>query len=186
MKARDVLGPGGLVERRLSGFEDRPEQLRMAERIEECLAAGRHLLVEAGTGVGKSFAYLVPAVLRAEETGEKVVVATHTIALQEQLLEKDLPFLSGILPAEFSVVLDMPDHVDVQLRPGKWLERESGRTQQSLWSIGSQRCFTLVDAEFQIRLALASFVEIHRDPLLQLLVVPEVLAVFLMKRLVSE
>ncbi len=105
MDVTDVLGPGGLISRRLSRYEERPQQLRMARRVEECLSAGRHLLVEAGTGVGKSFAYLVPAILRAGETGEKVVIATHTISLQEQLLEKDLPFLSGILPAEFSVVL---------------------------------------------------------------------------------
>jgi ATP-dependent DNA helicase DinG len=105
MDVTAVLGPGGLVSRRLSSFEERPEQLRMAKRIEECLRRGRHLLVEAGTGVGKSFAYLVPAILRAGEADEKVVVATHTISLQEQLLGKDLPFLSGILPAEFSVVL---------------------------------------------------------------------------------
>jgi ATP-dependent DNA helicase DinG len=105
MDVSAVLGPGGIVSRRLESFEERPEQLRMATRIEECLRRGRHLLVEAGTGVGKSFAYLVPAILRAGEANEKVVVATHTISLQEQLLEKDLPFLSGILPAEFSVVL---------------------------------------------------------------------------------
>ncbi len=105
MNVADVLGPGGLVSRRLPNYEHRPEQLSMAERVEECIAAGRHLLVEAGTGVGKSFAYLVPAILRAAGSSEKVVIATHTIALQEQLIEKDIPFLSGILPAEFSVVL---------------------------------------------------------------------------------
>lgn len=105
MKATDVLGPDGPVAKRLARFEDRPEQTRMAEAVEEALAEGRHLLVEAGTGVGTSFAYLVPAILRAARHPEKVVVATHTIALQEQLLRKDLPFLSGILPAEFSVVL---------------------------------------------------------------------------------
>lgn len=105
MNVADVLGPGGVVSRRLPNYEHRPEQLEMGERVEECIAAGRHLLVEAGTGVGKSFAYLVPAILHASETSEKVVIATHTIALQEQLIEKDIPFLSGILPAEFSVVL---------------------------------------------------------------------------------
>src|SRR5262245_52372258 len=66
---------------------------------------GGRLLAEAGTGVGKSFAYLVPAIVAAAERKERVVIATHTIALQEQLLGKDVPFLTGILPAEFSVVL---------------------------------------------------------------------------------
>ncbi len=105
MNVAEVLGPGGVVSRRLPHYEDRPEQLRMAERVESCLRDHRHLLVEAGTGVGKSFAYLVPAILRADRAKEKVVIATHTIALQEQLMEKDLPFLSGILPSEFSVVI---------------------------------------------------------------------------------
>ena len=105
MDVTTVLGPGGIISRRLPHYEDRPEQLQMAKRVEQVLRDGRHLLVEAGTGVGKSFAYLVPAILRAAETGEKVVIATHTIALQDQLLGKDIPFLSGILPAEFSVVV---------------------------------------------------------------------------------
>ncbi len=105
MNVADVLGPGGVVSRRLPHYEHRPEQLQMGERVEECIAASRHLLIEAGTGVGKSFAYLVPAILSAAGSTDKVVIATHTIALQEQLIEKDIPFLSGILPAEFSVVL---------------------------------------------------------------------------------
>ncbi|MFO0908308.1 MAG: helicase C-terminal domain-containing protein [Isosphaeraceae bacterium] len=62
-------------------------------------------MVEAGTGVGKSFAYLVPAILAAAEEGRKVVVSTHTISLQEQLLEKDLPFLRAVMPQEFTSVL---------------------------------------------------------------------------------
>ena len=62
-------------------------------------------MVEAGTGVGKSFAYLVPAILAAAEGGLKVVVSTHTISLQEQLMTKDLPFLRAVMPQEFSAVL---------------------------------------------------------------------------------
>ena len=64
-----------------------------------------HLVVEAGTGVGKSFAYLVPAIQAAADTKKKVVVSTHTIALQEQLLSKDIPFLRSVMPQEFSAVL---------------------------------------------------------------------------------
>ena len=83
----------------------------MAEAVERAIADGGHLLVEAGTGVGKSFAYLVPAILAAsaddKESGSKrpVVVSTHTISLQEQLIGRDIPFLNSVLPVEFSAVL---------------------------------------------------------------------------------
>lgn len=100
-----VLGPEGSIARRLPGYEVRPEQLRMAGAVAAAIANKHHLMVEAGTGVGKSFAYLVPAILAAAESGRKVVVSTHTISLQEQLLEKDLPFLRAVMPQEFSAVL---------------------------------------------------------------------------------
>ena len=64
-----------------------------------------HLVVEAGTGVGKSFAYLVPAILAAVHDKKKVVVSTHTIALQEQLVNKDIPFLQSVMGEEFTAVL---------------------------------------------------------------------------------
>lgn len=83
-----------------SGFEFRPEQQRMALAVAEAMERRGHLLVEAGTGVGKSFAYLVPAILRCLGRGERVVVATHTISLQEQLVEKDIPVLREVLAAE--------------------------------------------------------------------------------------
>lgn len=79
------------------GYEPRPEQLRMAELVEGCFADRSHVLVEAGTGVGKSFAYLVPALVRATALQETVVVATNTIALQEQLVRKDIPVLQAAL-----------------------------------------------------------------------------------------
>jgi len=105
MDVSDILGPDGPVASRLPHYEERPQQVRMAESVAAAREAGRHLLVEAGTGVGKSFAYLVPLILRASDHAEKAVISTHTLALQDQLLGKDLPFLSGILPAEFSVVV---------------------------------------------------------------------------------
>lgn len=84
--------------RALPGFRPRREQQEMAAAVEEAMAGGRHLLVEAGTGVGKSFAYLVPALLRvARGDAGPVVVATRTIALQEQLLHKDIPLLQEAL-----------------------------------------------------------------------------------------
>jgi ATP-dependent DNA helicase DinG len=98
------LAPDGPLARRLTGFELRPQQLRMAERIGETMAARGHLMVEAGTGVGKSFAYLLPAIRRIVEQRERVIVCTHTVALQEQLVEKDVPLLQALV-GDFSVVL---------------------------------------------------------------------------------
>jgi len=100
-----TLGPGGPVAAALDRYEDRTEQRAMAEAVDRVQREGGRLLVEAGTGVGKSFAYLVPAVIAASERGERVVVATHTLALQDQLFRKDIPLLLRSLPAEFSVVL---------------------------------------------------------------------------------
>jgi ATP-dependent DNA helicase DinG len=105
----DVLGPEGSIARRLSHYEERPQQLAMAEAVAAAIAERRHLIVEAGTGVGKSFAYLVPAILAATEPDvqkpPRVVVSTHTISLQEQLIGKDLPLLNSVIPREFSAVL---------------------------------------------------------------------------------
>ncbi len=100
-----ILGEGGAIARRLTSYEPRPEQLRMAQAVAHAIDFKHHLMVEAGTGVGKSFAYLVPAILAAAESGKKVVVSTHTISLQEQLLEKDIPFLRAVMPQEFTAVL---------------------------------------------------------------------------------
>jgi ATP-dependent DNA helicase DinG len=100
-----ILGPGGAVARRLPNYEVRDQQLKMAEAVARAIERPGHLVVEAGTGVGKSFAYLVPAILATVEQNKKVVVSTHTIALQEQLLRKDIPFLRSVMPQEFSAVL---------------------------------------------------------------------------------
>ncbi|MBS3734863.1 MAG: helicase [Phycisphaerae bacterium] len=101
----EILGPGGRVARHLDGYEQRDEQLEMAHAVAAAFGDGEHLIVEAGTGVGKSFAYLVPAVLQAAEHDRRVVVSTYTIALQEQLIGKDLPLLAAALPQDFSAVL---------------------------------------------------------------------------------
>jgi len=101
----DILAPGGLVAKHLSSYEDRPEQLSMSRAVADAFEAGEHLIVEAGTGVGKSFAYLVPAILHAAAHSRRTVVSTYTIALQEQLINKDVPFLTEVLPVEFTAVL---------------------------------------------------------------------------------
>lgn len=100
-----MLDQGGAVARLLPGYQPRPQQLAMARAVSEALEAKAHLLVEAGTGVGKSFAYLIPALEHALRCGGRVVVSTHTIALQEQLIRKDIPFLRHVFEREFSAVL---------------------------------------------------------------------------------
>jgi ATP-dependent DNA helicase DinG len=94
---REVLGPGGLVAAALPGYESRPGQLAMAERIAEAIDRDDRLFVEAGTGTGKTLAYLVPALL----SGRKVVVSTGTKTLQDQIARVDLPRLRSILPQPF-------------------------------------------------------------------------------------
>jgi ATP-dependent DNA helicase DinG len=86
-------------------FEFRPQQQEMATAIANALEEERHLVVEAGTGVGKSLAYLTPAILFALEQHKKAIISTHTINLQEQLLYKDIPILKKILPVEFEAAL---------------------------------------------------------------------------------
>src|SRR5213592_3731605 len=88
-----------------TNFEFRPQQQEMAARVAQALEEERHLVVEAGTGVGKSLAYLTPAILFALERHKKAIVSTHTINLQEQLLYKDIPILKKILPVEFDAAL---------------------------------------------------------------------------------
>jgi ATP-dependent DNA helicase DinG len=100
-----LLGPNGTIAQNLSGYEARQEQLQMAEAVAGAIESGTHLMVEAGTGVGKTFGYLVPAILAATELGKKVVVSTRTINLQEQLVNKDLPFLRSVLSRGFDAVL---------------------------------------------------------------------------------
>ncbi len=106
-----ILGPEGSIAKRLERYEERPQQLRMAEAVGRAIKEKSHLLVEAGTGVGKSFAYLVPAILaatsqkREDGSKKKVVISTNTISLQEQLASRDIPFLNAVMPVEFSAVL---------------------------------------------------------------------------------
>lgn len=93
-----ALSVGGIVASRLAGYEERPEQLAMLRATSAALHDGEHLVVEAGTGTGKSMAYLLPAVCFAAATGRRVVVSTNTINLQDQLIQKDLPALAAALP----------------------------------------------------------------------------------------
>src|SRR5262245_42728051 len=103
-QVEQIFSPKGLLSRS-KNFEFRPQQQQMAVAVARALENREHLAVEAGTGVGKSFAYLVPAILFAVARKKKAVVCTHTINLQEQLVEKDLPLLQRVLPADFSFTM---------------------------------------------------------------------------------
>ncbi|NMP22277.1 helicase C-terminal domain-containing protein [Sulfobacillus harzensis] len=98
------LSPHGALADAVDGFQARPGQQRMARAVDDALSQGDILMVEAGTGTGKSLAYLSPAILTALRQGERVVVATHTVALQDQLWGKDLPQASRDLPIRTALV----------------------------------------------------------------------------------
>ena len=100
-----VLEQGGIISQKLQNYEFRPQQLQMAKAVAEAIEADRHLIVEAGTGIGKSLAYLIPFIIYTIENDKKVVVSTNTKTLQNQLYLKDLPFLKKSLGAAFDYVL---------------------------------------------------------------------------------
>src|ERR671933_1879736 len=98
----EIFGHGGLIARANTEYEFRPGQIQMAEAVLRAFEEKRHLIVEAGTGTGKTLAYLVPAIAAAVARGGRVVVSTGTKNLQEQWMEKDIPFLQRVLPKKFS------------------------------------------------------------------------------------
>jgi ATP-dependent DNA helicase DinG len=93
----EIFGRNGLIARHHADYEYRPGQLAMAQAVAEALDQRHHLLVEAGTGIGKTLAYLVPAIA----TGRRIIVSTGTKNLQEQIFYKDIPFLQSVLPRKF-------------------------------------------------------------------------------------
>jgi ATP-dependent DNA helicase DinG len=108
-QVEQIFSPSGILSK-ASNFEFRPQQQEMAVAVARALQNREHLAVEAGTGVGKSLAYLIPAILFAVAQKKKVIVSTHTINLQEQLTEKDLPMLAAVLgslpdPVKFSYAM---------------------------------------------------------------------------------
>ncbi len=100
----EIFSPTGLLSRSRN-FEYRPNQQEMAVAVARALEERRHLIVEAGTGVGKSLAYLIPSILYARDQRKKAVISTHTINLQEQLIDKDLPMLAKVLPVKFEFTM---------------------------------------------------------------------------------
>jgi DNA polymerase-3 subunit epsilon/ATP-dependent DNA helicase DinG len=99
-----LLEKGGLFERKFGSFEYRPQQVDMLANVAGAFNESTHLMVEAGTGTGKSMAYLIPAIYWAVKNGQRVVISTNTINLQDQLLNKDIPALQKILPVKFKAV----------------------------------------------------------------------------------
>jgi ATP-dependent DNA helicase DinG len=99
---QNVFGTEGLISRFHHNYEYREGQIQMARRVAEAFEKKRHLIVEAGTGTGKTLAYLVPAIAAAVAQKKRIVISTGTKNLQEQLMEKDIPFLQKVLPVKFT------------------------------------------------------------------------------------
>src|SRR5262250_1931265 len=97
----EIFGLGGLLEKRHSTYEFRRSQLEMAKIVDDAFAKHQHVVIEAGTGTGKTLAYLIPAI----RSGRRVVVSTATKSLQEQLFQKDVPFLQKNFAANLKVAV---------------------------------------------------------------------------------
>ncbi|MSR47620.1 MAG: DEAD/DEAH box helicase [Planctomycetes bacterium] len=112
-RMRELLGPGGPIAARHPAFEERECQIAMAEAVDRAFHDRARLFVEAGTGTGKTFAYLLPALLHADLPDQRVVISTWTRNLQEQLVERDLPMLRQILgvPLEAALVQGRENYV---------------------------------------------------------------------------
>ena len=164
LRCQDILGPSGSIARRLDHYEMRPQQLAMADAVEAAIRSEQHLVVEAGTGVGKSFGYLVPGILAitdeafreasSEKTGDersgRIVVSTHTISLQEQLIAKDLPLLNAVIPRDFSAVLVKGRGNYISLRRlSNAIQRSAGlfSDQQELVELGRIRNWSKTTSE---------------------------------------
>lgn len=101
----EYFGPGGLLEQKSRDYEIRSGQIEMARAVDKALTEKKHLSIEAPCGIGKTYAYLIPAIEHAIATDSRVVVCTANIALQEQIVEKDLPGLAKIMPRKFTWAL---------------------------------------------------------------------------------
>jgi ATP-dependent DNA helicase DinG len=138
----NILGPEGAIARRLGDrYEFRPQQLEMAGAVESALTDNHPVMIEAGTGVGKSFAYLLPVIDWAVKNKKRVVISTHTISLQEQLIDKDIPLIQAVYPDEFvAVLVKGRNNYLCQRRLEQTRRRQDGlfdqdRQRESLWTI---------------------------------------------------
>ncbi len=101
----DWLSRDSPLAKKLEGYEYRSQQIDMAHAVENALSNNRHLIVEAGTGLGKTLAYLIPAIVYSANSNSRILVSTYTINLQEQIINKDLPLITSTIPAECTAVL---------------------------------------------------------------------------------
>jgi ATP-dependent DNA helicase DinG len=115
-RVENYLGKEGILSSQLDGFEYRHQQMEMAGAVEEAFGSARHLIVEAGTGTGKSLAYLIPAILWAVENNKKVVISTYTKTLQHQIINHDIPLLRDKLGIPFRYALCMGNENYLSLR----------------------------------------------------------------------
>ncbi len=115
-KIKTYFDNGGVLSQKLGSFEFRPQQLEMAEAVAASLEEGHHLMIEAGTGTGKSLAYLIPAVLWAIKNETRVIVSTYTKTLQEQIVNQDIPFLREVLglPFRYSLCLGSENYLSLR------------------------------------------------------------------------
>lgn len=114
-----VLSPGGAFSQMLPNFETRTQQVDMMRKVTQAFNEGDKYLIEAGTGTGKSLAYLIPAMLWAQQNGERVVISTNTINLQEQLADKDVPMVIEALSGKFSATPASDDDDNPTLLAGE-------------------------------------------------------------------
>jgi ATP-dependent DNA helicase DinG len=138
-QVEQIFSSNGILSR-AKNFEFRPQQQQMAMAVARALQNREHLAVEAGTGVGKSLAYLIPAILFAVAQNKKAIISTHTINLQEQLTEKDLPMLAGVLGS-----LPMPIKFSFSMLKGRANYLCTRRLQKAMQQSGN--LFTSSEAE---------------------------------------
>ena len=151
-RIRTIFSANGLLSK-TKNFEFRPEQQEMAVAVAQALEEERHLVVEAGTGVGKSLAYLIPSILFALEKKQKAIISTQTINLQEQLVHKDIPILKKILPVEFDAAL-MKGRQNY-LCPRR-LERALQQVERALYRAGTERAAADCGVVSRIRVTVRS------------------------------
>lgn len=169
-----LFAAGGPLAAQVPGFEPRPQQVRMAAAVRACLEEGRRLVVEAPTGVGKSLAYLLPGALWACQAQRRLVISTHTRALQEQLVERELPVVAGVLARlgiefRFALLMGGENYLCVQRlarsrkEPGLFDDPARERAAERLWS-WSQSASTGLRSKLPELVAPGLWGRIHRDP----------------------
>lgn len=153
---KEIFGDNGLISSYIDGFENRHEQQAMAEFIYESLIESEHCLVEAGTGTGKTLAYLVPTALHALAEDKRVIVTTETKSLQKQLLDKDLPMVRELVHSmtgeqlSFALCLGSANYpcrsrFNAVLQKGRLGEKETRRLQQLVTLFDERRAFSRFD-----------------------------------------